>query len=246
MLRAMVATARQCGITPVVTDKYSGRSEWLMSWGLGHPQRRVWTNAHREKGGTVIGWDLGYWDLKASMRVTINADHPHALMRDMPGDRWARAGIKLRDTYDPDGHILLIGLGVKSRAQFGYKGHDWELSALRRIEEYYPGATVFYKPKQPESFPCQQFDGSIEGALQSCSLVVCRHSNVSVDACIANVPAVCIDGAGYALYNNNMVMPRRPSEQDRLRFLQNLAYWQYRPSESKKAWAFIKDSIKCG
>jgi hypothetical protein len=66
---------------------------------------------------------------------------------------------------------------------------------------------------------------------------------VSIDACIAGVPAVCVDGAGFALYNNSMVSPRKPSEQERLRFLHNLAYWQYRPSEARLAWNFIKDTL---
>jgi len=243
MLRAMIASAADCGVNAVVRGQYTGQSEWLMLYGLGHLQRKEWAVQHRAKGGHVIGWDLGYWDRDHAMRLTIDADHPHALMRDMPGDRWARTGIRLRDTYDPNGHILLIGMGLKSRAQFGYEGQEWELSALRRIKAHYPDATVLYKAKKPEDFDCEQISGSIEHALQGCGLVVCRHSNVSIDACIAGVPAVCVDGAGFALYNNSMVSPRNPSEQERLRFLHNLAYWQYRPSEAKLAWNFIKEVL---
>jgi hypothetical protein len=243
IIGAMIDTAEQCGVTPIMTGEYTGVADWLMVYGLGHLQRKEWATAHRSQGGHVIGWDLGYWDRDLSMRMTIDADHPHALMRDMPGDRWARSGIRLRDTYDPEGHILLIGMGVKSRAQFGYTGQEWELSALQRIKAHYPDATVLYKAKKPESFPCKQISGSIEHALQGCRLVVCRHSNVSIDACIAGVPAVCVDGAGFALYNNCMVSPRNPNEQERIRFLHNLAYWQYRPSEAKLAWNFIKDTL---
>ena len=43
----------------------------------------------------------------------------------------------------------------------------------------------------PETGPT----GTIADVLNGCSVVVCRHSNVAVDACIAGVPVECEGGA---------------------------------------------------
>jgi hypothetical protein len=243
MLEAMAASGKSQGIDCKVSHRYTASTPWLMSYGLGHAERMQWTNAHKASGGRLIGWDLGYWDRLNTMRLTIDADHPHLLIRDMPADRFEESGIKLRDTYRADGHILLIGMGVKSRAQFGYKGQQWELETLEKIKAAYPGSKIYYKPKKPERFIIKCIEGGIEDALKKCQLVVCRHSNVSIDACLANIPAICFDGAGRWLYSDDIKSVVHPDIFRRRRFLNNLAHWQYKPSEAKLAWNFIKETI---
>lgn len=86
-------------------------------------------------------------------------------------------------------------------------------------------------------------DGTIEKALQGCSLVVCRHSNVAVDAIIAGVPVVCYDGAANAIYNSELTKIVEPvAEPIRLKFLRNLAWWQWRDSEirSGEMWKWMR------
>ena len=118
---------------------------------------------------------------------------------------------------------------------------EWEHRILAQVHSAYPGARILYRSKRPEHFDgCPSIDGSIEQALKGASLVVCHHSNVAVDACIAGIPVVCADGAAAALYNNDLLNPVTPSFEERLRFLRNLAWWQWHPSEAKKAWTFIK------
>jgi hypothetical protein len=228
--RAMLSALEEAaGSQIAVTDRYTGCAPWVMMYGLGHKDRAVWATQHK---GHVIGWDLGYWDRDHSMRLTINADHCWRLIHDRP----ARKTFKLRNDYDPDGHILLIGMGEKSRAQFGYSGAEWETGKLAELD----AAKVIYKPKKPERFPCEQFSGPIEAALKGCSLVVCRHSNVAIDACIAGIPVICEDGAGYALYKDSP----NPSTEQRQRFLGNLSWWNWTPSEALEAWAFIREIIE--
>lgn len=236
----LTAMADSGGIDCKISQRYTASTPWLMSYGLGHLQRKQWSDAHIRNGGKLIGWDLGYWDRLNTMRLTIGADHPWKLIKDMPPERWQSSGLTLADSYDPDGHILLIGMGVKSRAQFGYRGQQWELDMLQKIQQLYPGRRVIYKPKKPEPFVIKSFDVDIRHALKNCALVVCRHSNVAIDACLHNIPVVCHDGAGRALYTDNLHNPVHPTYEQRLKFLQNLAWWQYKPSEAKLAWKFIK------
>lgn len=239
MLRAMIAAARDVGVYCSVTQRYEGRIPLLMSYGLGHGERRKWTESHVANGGRLIGWDMGYWDRDVSMRCTVDDGHPHRWLRDMPGDRWEAAGIQLRNDFSMKGPVVLVGMGVKSRQQFGLNGQEWELRTLAAIRAV-TKREVLYRPKRPEQLErCRNADGPIEDAIRGASLVVCRHSNVSVDACIAGIPVVCEDGAAAALYGSDLTCPVNPSEAERLRFLQNLAHWQYKPAEAVTAWRFL-------
>lgn len=223
-----------------VTETYEGGARLLMTYGLGHPERRVWQEAHKRSGGRVVGWDLGYWHREEAMRLTIDDDHPARLLWDMPAKRWARARIALRNDCDPAGPIVLVGIGRKSRAQFGFAAMEWEQRTLAAIQQAYPGRPVVYRPKRPESLDgCPVAAGAIEDVLRGASLVVCRHSNVAVDACIAGVPVVCEDGAAAALYGSDLRDPFNPDVMQRRRFLENLAWWQWKPSEAPQAWQFL-------
>lgn len=246
MFNALIAAAPQAGVNPIITERWSKKSNLLMSYGLGHPQRRLWTEAHVKAGGRLIGWDLSYWDRDNAMRCTVDNLHPWRLMRDMPGDRWADANIQLREDATPAGHIVLVGMGRKSRAQFAMEDRAWERAALKSIQAIYPDKEIVYKPKRPEDGMkgCRTMDGPIQAALLGASLVVCRHSNVAVDACIAGVPVVCEDGAAAALYGADLANPVNPDREARLRFLQNLAWWQWRPEEAVQAWKFLIKVIR--
>lgn len=236
----MIDAAPKVGVRCIVTDHYSKAAPLLMSYGLGHPERRVHTEAHVARGGRLIGWDLGYWNREVSMRVTVDSGHPRNLP-DMPGDRWDAAGIDLRDDFDPTGPVVIVGIGRKSRSQFGFDGQEWEVRTLHNIRRAHPNSDVIYRPKKhPETLEsCKSAEGPIADVLRGASLVVCRHSNVAVDACIAGIPVVCEDGAAVALYGSDLSNPVHPDREQRRQFLNNLAWWQYTPAEAVQAWRFL-------
>jgi len=241
MLFAMVEAARAAGVRVHVTHRWEGRSANLMTYGLGHPVRRLWQEEHKQAGGRLIGWDLGYWNrevpVEFSMRLTIDDDHPHRWIRPEPSERWDRARISLREDANPDGPIVLVGLGRKQRVVMGLVGQQWEQRKLIDLRKRYPDREVVFRPKRQESLPrCRTALGTIEQVLEGASLVVCHHSNVAVDACIAGVPVECDDGAAFALYRDNP----NPTREQRLAFLQSLAWWQWTPLEGVAAWAYIK------
>lgn len=240
MLRAMVEEGVDAGVDCRVTEQYQGNSPWLMSYGLGHPGRRVSTDSHLKGGGHLIGWDMGFWDRSESMRLTVDADHTKNLPP-VPSDRWEATGFSLRNEYKKDGPIILVGLGRKTRIQFGFEGLAWELRTLAAIRAAYPKREVLYRPKKMERMQgVRSLSGPIEQAIKGASLVVCKHSNVAVDACIAGIPVVCEDGAAAYLYGNDLAQPIAPSNEQRLEFLIRLAYWQWKPSEAASAWKFLK------
>lgn len=230
ILSAMRQSAKGAGVRIVETQTYKGSCELYMTWGLGHPQRRAWADAHIAKGGHVIGWDLGYFDRLTRCRVTINHDHPYRLVRDMPHTRMPK--VTLREDADTSGPVIVVGMGPKSITAYG----NWEAHAVKRARMAYPDKQVVVRPKYSQT--------PIEAVLKGASLVVCRHSNVALDACIAGVPVVCEDGIARSLYGDDIANPLNPSKEQRAQLLANAGWWQWAPSEAKHAWAFLKDHIR--
>lgn len=214
----------------------------LMVYGAGHEGRRVYWNKYLKAGKHVIGWDLGYWKHKDDntnrMRVTIDADHPNKWLRAEAPERWAAENIKLRNDYNAHGPIVIVGMGQKSQHLYNGNRLEWERAAYARLKKEFPARRLLYRPKRPHDARLPHLmvaGGAIEQAIKGASLVVCRHSNVAVDACIAGVPVQCEDGAAYNLYQ----FGAEPNAAARLSFLQGLAWWNYKIEEAPIAWNYL-------
>jgi hypothetical protein len=244
ILEAMAASAGAVGVNAIVNDRWRQAAPIVMTYGLGHRERRHWTDAHRKQGGRVIAWDLGYWNRDGkdcNMRVTLDEDHPWRMIKPESGARFAATGIELRDDRSPTGHVVIVGMGRKQRAWKGHPHQEWERHAIKSARAEFPKRRVYYRPKKPEYLPgTPTIGGEIDVALKGASLVVCHHSNVAVDACVAGIPVRCEDGAAYALYRHG----ENPTRAERLSFLESLAHWQYAPSEGLQAWSFIKARLE--
>lgn len=248
ILDAMISAAPAAGVECEPSLKgYRGDCPLLMTYGTGHEVRRPYWQQQRRRGGRCIGWDLGYWHHKANdtftMRATLDTDHPPQFIRDEPGERWDSAAIELREDFNRDGPIILVGMGAKSARLHANGLLAWEQRKLVEIRKALPGREILFRPKRyhrPMLRGVQLApEGPIAGALYGASLVVCRHSNVAIDACIAGIPVVCEDGAAAALYTNDLRNPKQPNREERLRFLRSLAWWQWTPEEALSAWHYL-------
>lgn len=233
MLSAMLEAAPSGTVS---SSKYTGGHKLLMMYGAGLPSRQAALEAHRKAGGTVVVWDLGYWDRDDAMRLSIGSLHPTAEQLALAPEGSRRKHV-LREDADPNGPILLVGLGVKSGRLYGLQTMEWELGKMWGLKN--SGRKILWRPKGRQS---SKLTGAtlkhgmpIEEALKGCSLVVCRHSNVAIDACIAGVPVECEDGAAFSLYKNGTT----PSREDREEFLRRLGWWNWRPTEAVEAWNWI-------
>lgn len=211
--------------------------ELLVAYGAGDPVVAEIIEDHVIGGGRAVCWDVGYWG--KSFRLAFDGHHPKALPEG-DGSRWASIGEPLRDDYDPNGPIVLVGMGPKSR----YMARNWETEALARIRETYPGRVIRYRPKPnrefvPLSVPTDN-ESPVADILRGTSLVVCRHSNFAVDACIAGIPAVCEAGTGALLYGCDLAAPRAPSRAERLAFLERVAWLNWWTREAPQIWRWIK------
>lgn len=237
MLRAMIDASP---FNVVEREKYRGDCEILMVYGTGHPTRRAWWLEHIASGRPAVAWDLGYWNRDArTMRLTIGDDHPHALITPEDGARWDAEGIELRNVHKPSGHVVIVGMSRKATKIHLMPTQKWELHAARSAAKEFPDRRVVFRPKRPTDpalpgFPSMR--GDLQEVLRGASLVICRHSNVAVDACMAGVPVRCEDGAAFALYRHG----EQPTLAQRLEFLRSLAHWQYTPNEASQAWNYIR------
>jgi hypothetical protein len=172
------------------------------------------------------------------VRLSVDTLHPTAAQLALAPDIH-RATFELREDADPAGPIMLVGLGPKSCVAYGYAPMAWEQRQLDALRARFPGREILWRPKGDKATPLRgttlRHGMPIAQALQGCGLVVCRHSNVAVDACIAGVPVECEDGAALALYHGNP----EPTREQRARFLQRLSWFNWGFNEAGPCWNWI-------
>ena len=239
-IRAMSDAAPQGSET---VKSYSGKRRFLMVYGPGSPGRLPIIKNHIQAGGRVAMWDLGYWDRKGGMRLAIDTLHPTPEQIAMSPTE-GRRGFSLRTDANPLGPILLIGVGPKSVYAYGLgRAQAWEMSKIADLRRRFPGREILWRPKGRYAIPLDRLrmvhGMPIEDAMAGCSLVVCRHSNVAVDACVAGIPVECDGGAALALYAGNP----NPTPEQRLDFLNRLTWWEWSRPEAAQAWQWIEKVV---
>lgn len=244
--RLMSALAAAAPPLTVVTSRYTGQRKVLVLYGVGLDSRYKAMRAHIKQGGHVAMWDLGYWDREEAMRVSIDHLHPTAAQMAMAPAGETRREVTLREDGDPKGPVLLIGMGPKSVHMYGLRQLEWERRMVGQIRKSHPGRQILWRPKGRK---VTQILGTklrhgmpIEEALKGCSLVVCRHSNCAIDAAIAGVPVLTMDGAARALYAEHPT----PTREQRAEFLRQLGWWNWRPSEAPQAWDWMMHVTNVG
>lgn len=256
IIQAMTAGAKKLGINVKSGYSQADRKRVLMTYGAGAPERLPTIKQHVESGGTAIMWDAGYWDRKLhdadrKYRVSINHLHPQEFMRQMDNKTSARmrdSGLRVvTKEHDNDGPILLVGNAPKAR-RAGAEG--WSENMLNQLRQRLPDKKIIYRPKPkriPEHINADGIStGPIEGELQKYSLIVCRHSNVGIDACMIGVPVVSEDGAASVIYPNRLDdYENQPTLAQRKQFMANLAYWQWSRKEMANghAWKFLLEVL---
>lgn len=237
----MRAMRKACPVPHKVTNRYEGMGDVLMVWGAGNAEIDKAIQQQLGRGRRVVSWDHGYFRRAKHggyLRVSIDDWHPQRWIEKTIPDpaRWGGLNIRLQEVGAENGHIILVGMGPKSHKFL--KSDAWESSKLMQLRQRFPGRRIVFRPKVGRPFTplqCETVaDGPIEDLLRGAALVVCRHSNVAVDAAVVGVPFECEDGAAVWLRD-------RPfTRENRLDFLRRLACWQYLPAEATAAWRHIR------
>lgn len=248
LLEALQRGAVAAGFDARLVDHHEVRPKsWLLVYGLGGMDRVQYINR-----GRLVAFDLAYWDRKGpgrKYRVSINGLHcPERILRgSVSVSRWKLSGLDVAPDRPSDGPILLVGNGPKSAA-VGASG--WSEAMSRRLRAMFPGRPIWYRPKPgrtPEPAQCDavRTEEPIDLVLAEVGLVVCRHSNVAVDACRMGVPVACEDGAAACIYPTIDRWQEQPSFAQRQEFLKHLAWWQWTPAECETSvfWDWLKGQM---
>lgn len=245
--RAMNSIAENCNSE--ITYEYKGESTWLVVCGWGGKFVQEAFNKHRARNQPVIVLDMSYLARdKFNYRISVNYLHPynqlHIANREKE-DRLSKHNITMNDWYDPNGHILLLGISAKSCTAYGYQYHQWEREQLKLIKSLYGNRKIVYRPKpaHPSTIP-----GTIDGSqgditkwLKGCAVAIVHHSNVAIDCAIHGIPCVASEGIGKQIYPNKLLvnMPLLTKEQ-RLQFLKQVSWFTWEITESKQMIRFAK------
>jgi hypothetical protein len=251
---ALRMAAPDAGFEVIDRSDYAGAVQLLMLWGPGNPHREQALRRHVAAGGHVLAWDLAYWDRDHKARVSIDGAHPQhwILKRDWPASRLHADGIQVTDEWNPNGPIIIAGLGQKARVQYGpTRVDEWEADMMRACRAKW-SLPIVYRQKKPDvptpAWATLKIGGPIEAALRGASLVITWHSNVAVDAIRMGIPVICRDGAAAAVCDSDRVLleggrPAPLSNDVRRQFLSNLAWFQWAPSEAAEFWRFAKELL---
>lgn len=252
-LQAVADGARAAGFESTISRDYVGRGDIVAMYGSGSPQKTDIMRAHLATGRHVVNWDLGYFSrgkagVRNFFRLSLDGLHPgiqHVEATAEEPGRFEVHGIPLREDYQPGGPVIVVGMGRKSREGLGL--HSWEARTLRQARERFRGRKIIYRPKPTArgrsdgvQWPDIDALSPVAQLLAGASLVICRHSNVAVDACIAGVPVECQDGIARWLYSR----VHQPTPEQRISLLRRAAWWQWKADEMGKAWEFLKQHLK--
>jgi hypothetical protein len=261
LIEAAHEGAQKAGLNSrIVTNGNVRSGAYIVLYGLGGADRIAYAGQPN-----VISFDAGYWERKLDLparkfRVSIGGFHcPERIFRDpYPGpDRWNESGLAIAESGgDPKGPILLVGNGPKSN-RIG--AANWCAEMSRNLREWFPDQKIWYRPKPKRAHDCGvdcdavADDREIEKVLAKCSLVICRHSNVAVDAARCGVPCVAEDGAGHSIYhapdslgNPENGLPCMPNVKKRAELLHRLAWWQWSIAEIRAGlfWPWMLRQIE--
>jgi hypothetical protein len=248
VLGALAEAAGAVGLTVHPTREYRGHADWLLVWGPGEPSRAKAMRRQVAAGGRAIALDLAYWHRDRKFRVSVDAPHPQSwvMAREWPATRFQQEPTPVvANRWNPKGPVMVAGIGRKASIQYGQAVLDWEAAMIRACA---PRA-VRYRPKQagapmPAGVKTVVAGGSIDDVLAGASLLITWHSNVAVDAIRMGIPVVCRDGAAAAVCPSELTADPQPlPTATRDRFLANLAWFQWDPSEAAACWRFLLELL---
>jgi hypothetical protein len=203
---------------------------------------------------TTVIFDLGYFLREKKnrgrmhYRVSINELHPTRLPEASP-ERWDSLRIKLENLHDPDGHILLVGRGRKTRRKDGSYSPLWESEQIDKIKLRFPDRKIIYRPKKmpDEKLRGAVTDGtsSIRDLCRGCAVVVSHSSNVANEAILYGIPAVAVGGPASDVCSAELPA-KHLGEAIRLDYLRRLAWWQWSVDEIRSGaiWPWLMNQIE--
>lgn len=253
---AMFKGAQLLGLdaTLLRSNTYRGQPEHDVAvfYGLSDGLRRIFDVYRRNRRAVYI--DLGYWGRRKRTRydgyhkVAVNSRHPTAYFQHKLHDhsRFGKFGIPVQPWRRRGRHILLAGMSAKAAAAEGFTPEQFEREAVRQIREF-TDRPIVYRPK-PNWLMAKMIPGArlqrgsdipLAEALRNCHAVVTHHSNVGVDALLAGIPCITLDGVASVMGSRKFADIEDPPMPDgRDQWAADIAWTQWTVEEMRQGRAF--------
>lgn len=222
--------------------------------------------AHLRAGMRIVYIDKGYVRSREDnqegwkyWRVSIGGHHPTKYIADAayPSDRWEALGLGVLPWRTPDAglHIVLAGSSEKYHQFYGLK-HPTNyarklVGKIREVSE----RKIIYRPK-PSWRAAERIDGtefsvggSINDVLKDAHALVTHGSNACFEAMLMGVPSIIMgDAVARPISSTSVEVVEDPllaTDEERLRILQNLAYfqWTLREMAEGRAWSVLRPLV---
>lgn len=250
MHRGIIATGSHADLKPSTSYRGEPQHDVAIFYGFASGLRRVFDDYRRRRRAVYI--DLGYWGRRKRTRwdgyhkLVLNSRHPTAYFQDRAHshDRFLSHGVKVEPWRRSGQHIILAGMSAKAAYAEGFKPEEWERAAIEQLRKY-TDRPIIYRPKpnwpeaRPLPFSTMQADVPLERALKNCHAVVTHHSNVGIDAVLAGVPVITIEGAVEPMAGTALsLIENPPMPEGREQWAADLAYCQWSMEEIERGLAF--------
>lgn len=204
---------------------------------------------HKRRDG-VKGWE--FW------RVAVNAHQPTARLGviDMPSDRLDALELELNDWRSVGGHIVLAGSSAKYHDFYDLRNPTSYASGIVKTLRASTERRIVYRPKPSwrEALPIGRTGFSrppetIAHVLAGAHALITHGSNACFEAVLAGVPCFILgDAVARPISSTDIGAIEHPmlaTRKQRMRWLRNIAYFQWTSGEfaSGEAWDFIKGEI---
>lgn len=232
-------------------------------YGMG-PSNLVIYKQFRAQNKPTVTIDLGYWqrggphNQNAYYKVAVNHWHPNAYIMKINAtpERFNQYALHIRPWQHHNEHqrhyILLAGMGPKSCDLYHTRYQQWDRWVVEEIQKH-TDRKIIYRPK-PSDLIAKPIEGthfsnraqSITTVINSSWCIVTYHSNVSVDALLCGIPAICCEGAANSILNADIANIEKPNYiKNREQFFWNLAWcqWSLQEMASGECWKYIKETV---
>ena len=181
-----------------------------------------------------------YW------RIIKNGVHMSSDLKDYPNDRWDAHNLDLHEWNDKGDHILVCPSSViMTKHHYTYDDHTWTEGVVAKLKQHTDREIrIRQKPRgKGTSGPAAAlipFAADIKNA----HAIVTSVSMSAVEAAILGVPGFCHPAnAASAINLYDLGQIEKPIYPDRQKWLNNLCYNQFTPSEIQSGFAY--KVLKC-
>lgn len=214
-------------------------------------------NYYLRRGTPVLYWDKAYNRHKGWFRLAINSNHPTEYLTklDCPDDRRLMFGWEAPAWRRKGKHILIAGSSGKFHSMNGMISPEDDVRMIIDHLKPLTDRPIIYRPKPSyeKAHPVEgsEFDRSdnLADRLRKSWVVITRGSNACFDALMHGIPSIVLGTAIMKPISSTALSdienPRLATDDEKRRFLNDLAYCQWKPEELVKgeAWEWISRKL---